>query len=270
MTRAARLQALGVSLGYGGVPVVREVSLALGEGQVTSIVGPNGSGKSTVLRALARLRRPESGRVLLDGEDIARLGARQLASRLSILPQAPVAPASLSVRELVEQGRYASTGMVRPMGPADRAAIAAAMELTDTTQFADRDVDSLSGGERQRAWIALALAQDAPMLLLDEPTTYLDVGHQFEILELVRWLADTRSLTIGVVLQDLNHAGRYSDRVIVMQRGQVVADGRPADVLTGALVADVFRVHATIEADLDTGRAGCTPTGPVDGRHEPG
>ncbi len=228
-------------------------------GQVTALVGPNGSGKSTLLKTMARLLRPSGGVVLLDGAAIARLPTAQVARALAVLPQGPVAPAGLTVRELVEQGRYPHAGPLRMLRRQDHAAIAEALELTGMQAFAGRPLDALSGGERQRAWIALALAQATPILLLDEPTTFLDSGHQLEILTLVRRLNRERAMTIVLVLHDLNQAARYADTMVALHRGRIAAHGEPRDVLTVRLLESVFGVHAHILTDPATGTPLCVP-----------
>lgn len=260
------LVARGLGVRFGKSTVLGDVDIELHPGSLLAIVGPNGSGKSTLLRALARLQPASSGQVLLDGRAIASLSAREVARRLSILPQGPGAPAGMTVRELVGQGRFAHLGLMGRAGPGDRGAIESALALTGVTDLADRPVDHLSGGERQRAWIALALAQEAPVLLLDEPTTFLDVGHQFEVLALVRRLADERGLSVALVLHDLGHAARYADRIVVLDAGRVVAQGSAAEVLDDELVARVFGVRVARLMDPVTGRSVCIPIGPVDPR----
>lgn len=182
-----------------------------------------------------------------------------MARRLAILPQGPVAPEGLTVRELVEQGRFPHVGALRMLRTQDHAAISAALERTGMRAFAQRPLDALSGGERQRAWIALALAQETPILLLDEPTTFLDIDHQLEVLELVRQLNQERGMTVVMVLHDLNQAARYSDRMVVLQRGRIVADGLPVAVLTPALLERVFGVRANIVTDPASGTPVCLP-----------
>lgn len=260
---AAPLTAEGLAVAYGERTILPGLSLALAAGTITALVGANGSGKSTLLKALARLLRPRLGAVYLDGQAIARLPTAEVARRLAVLPQGPVAPAGLRVAELVEQGRFPHTGPLRPLTPDDRHAIAEALALTGMGDFAARPLDSLSGGERQRAWIALALAQATPILLLDEPTTFLDIAHQLEVLTLLRRLNRERGLTIAVVLHDLNQAARYADRMVALQDGQVVADGPPRTVLTEALLAAAFGIRAAIVADPTTDAPVCLPYGLV-------
>ncbi|HET9015762.1 MAG TPA: ABC transporter ATP-binding protein [Thermomicrobiaceae bacterium] len=253
------LESAALSAGYGSRLVLEQLSLDLERGSVTALVGPNGSGKSTVLKALARMLRPRHGAVYLDGRDISRLPTREVARRLAILPQAPSAPEELTVAELVEQGRYPHVGPLRLFDDADRAAIARALVETGMTEFRERPLDSLSGGERQRAWIALALAQETPILLLDEPTTYLDIGHQFEVLDLIRRLNLEQGMTIVLVLHDLNQAARFSHRMVVFEAGRIVADGTPAGVLTPELLARVFHVQAHVVPHPEDGAPVCLP-----------
>lgn len=256
---APGLAAEGLRVSYGERAVLDELTLAVTPGSVTALVGPNGSGKSTLLKALARLLSPGAGAVTLDGKLLSRMPTAEVARRLAILPQGPVAPEGLTVRELVEQGRFPHVGALRMLRAQDHAAIAAALERTGMAAFAQRPLDALSGGERQRAWIALALAQETPILLLDEPTTFLDIGHQLEVLELVRQLNQAQAMTVVMVLHDLNQAARYSDRMVVLQQGRVVADGLPVAVLTPALLERVFGVRANIVTDPVSGTPVCLP-----------
>jgi iron complex transport system ATP-binding protein len=241
-----------LTLGYrADRPVVRELDLSIPTGCVTAVIGANGSGKSTVLRALARLLRPSSGRVLLDGEDIHRLPTRQVARRLGLLPQGPVTPGGITVRDLVRRGRTPHTSVLRQWSSQDEAAVERALLTTGLASLADEQVDSLSGGQRQRAWLALTVAQETPLLLLDEPTTFLDVAHQLDVLELVRDL-NAAGRTVVMVLHDVNQAARYADHLIALRAGEVVAAGAPGEVLTPALLADVFRVRCRVLTDPDS------------------
>jgi iron complex transport system ATP-binding protein len=252
--RAGQLQ-----VGYRERVVIAGLDLAIYRGGITALVGPNGSGKSTLLKTLARLLVPSAGAVYLNGAAIRGLPTAAVAREVAILPQGPVAPAGLTVGELVEQGRYPHVGPLRMLRRQDHEAIAEALVLTDMTGFADRVLESLSGGERQRAWIALALAQATPVLLLDEPTTFLDIGHQLEVLDLVHRLNAERHMTILLVLHDLNQAARYADRMIVLNNGAVVTDGTPEEVLTPPLLAEVFRVRANVVRDPASGTPVCLP-----------
>ncbi|MFD3166819.1 ABC transporter ATP-binding protein [Herpetosiphon sp. NSE202] len=253
------LEAETIHVHYGDRPVVADLSLQLTQGTVTALVGPNGSGKSTLLKTMARLLVPSAGAIYLDGKAITGMASATIAQRLAILPQGPRAPEGLTVRELVEQGRYPHVGALRMLRQQDHAAIREALALTDMERFSHRALDTLSGGERQRAWIALALAQATPLLLLDEPTTFLDIGHQLEVLELVRLLNRERGMTIAVVLHDLNQAARYADRLVVLQRGTIMSDGSPLTTLTPTILEQVFGVRAHIIPDPETGAPMCVP-----------
>jgi iron complex transport system ATP-binding protein len=256
---AAALEGRQLHVGYGERAVIEGLSVAVRHGEITALVGPNGSGKSTLLKALARLLRPGEGAVYLDGKAISRMSTAQVARELAILPQGPTAPSNLTVGELVEQGRYPHAGPLRMLRLQDHQAIGDALRLTGMDAFVDRALESLSGGERQRAWIALALAQATPVLLLDEPTTFLDIRHQLEVLELVMRLNLERGMTIVLVLHDLNHAARYADRMVALSAGRIVADGPPSRVLTEGLLLEVFGVRAHIIDDPERGTPVCLP-----------
>ncbi len=248
-----RLAADRVSLAYDDHVVVRDLDLQLTEGSFTAIVGPNGCGKSTLLRALGRLLRPTGGQVLLDGRTIAKTPTRDVARVLGLLPQTPIAPEGLTVADLVARGRHPHQSWLRQWSRDDEAVVAEALAWTDLTELADRPVDELSGGQRQRAWISMALAQGTDLLLLDEPTTYLDLSHQIDVLELVGRLHTERGRTVVVVLHDLNLAARYAERLIAMKDGVLVGSGTPAEVLTEQMLADVFDLEARIVPDPVTG-----------------
>ena len=248
-----RLAAEQVRLAYDDRVVVHDVDLELTDGSFTAIVGPNGCGKSTLLRALGRLLRPAGGQVLLDGRAIARTPTREVAKVLGLLPQSPIAPEGLTVADLVARGRHPHQSWVRQWSRDDEAVVAEALEWTDMAELAERPVDELSGGQRQRAWISMALAQGTDLLLLDEPTTYLDLAHQIDVLELVGRLHAERGRTVAVVLHDLNLAARYAQRLVAMKDGVLVASGTPAEVLTEELLADVFDLEARIVPDPVTG-----------------
>jgi iron complex transport system ATP-binding protein len=245
--------------------VIEELDLAIAAGSVTALVGPNGCGTSTTLQALARLLLARTGTVYLDGRAIATLPGREIARRLAVLPQSPATPDAVTVRELVEQGRFPHAGTLRMLRRQDHAAIERAIEATGLIKLAERRLDQLSGGERQRAWIAPTLAQETTILLLDEPTTFLDIGHQLEVLELVRRLNQERGMTIVMVLHDLNQAARYADRMVVMAAGRIVADGESWGVLTPDLLAEVVQVKASIVTDPVSGAAVCLPYAHVHG-----
>lgn len=253
------IEARSVHAGYDGHVIVDGLSVNIGAGEITTLVGPNGSGKSTLLKTLARLLKPVGGSVLLDGRAISQMSTRAVARQMAVLPQGPSAPPGITVRELVEQGRFPHVGALRMLRQQDHATITQALTATGMLDHAARPVDSLSGGERQRAWIALTLAQDTPVLLLDEPTTYLDIGHQLEVLDLVDMLNRQRAMTIVMVLHDLNQAARYSNRMLVLDKGAIVADGPPSETLNADILERVFNVHATILSDPITGRPVCVP-----------
>jgi len=241
------------------------VSLDIPPSAITAIVGPNGCGKSTLLRGLARLHAPASGTVLLDGHNIHERSTRDVARELGILPQSPVAPGGITVRDLVGRGRTPHLKALRPWSAADAAAVTEALSVTNLTGLADRPVDSLSGGQRQRAWIALALAQQTELLLLDEPTTFLDIAHQYDVLDLLHGLAAS-GRTIVVVLHDLAQAARYADHLILMSAGLILARGEPSEVLTADRVAAAFGLPVTVVPDPVTGTPLIVPTGAPAGR----
>jgi iron complex transport system ATP-binding protein len=252
------LRAEKLSLSYDTVPVVHALDLETPSGQITALIGPNGCGKSTLLRGLARLLKPQQGSVLLDGRAIHSIPTKQLAKELGILPQAPTAPEGITVRELVAQGRYPHQDWFQQWSRADEDALQKALTLTTLTHLAERAVDTLSGGQRQRAWIAMALAQETGILLLDEPTTYLDLAHQLEVLELLVKL-NAEGKTIIMVLHDLNHAAHYADHLVTLAEGKIVAQGRAHEVITEAMVRDVFQVESKIVPHPVTGLPLCLP-----------
>ncbi len=239
-TPTSRLSASHLTLGYSDTAIVNDLDLLVPDGQVTVIVGANACGKSTLLRGLARLLRPQAGAVLLDGEVIHRQPTKQVARTLGLLPQNPIAPEGVTVVDLVGRGRHPHHGTLRRWTSADDEAVAEALVLTDTLALADRLVDELSGGQRQRVWIAMALAQGTDLLLLDEPTTYLDVAHQVEMLDLLADLNARRGTTIVMVLHDLNLSARYADHLVALRQGRVVAEGTPQEVVTEDVVRAVF------------------------------
>ncbi len=252
-----------LSLAYDSVTIIEQLSATIERGQVTALVGPNGCGKSTLLKGVARLLRPKNGAILLDGNAIHKIPTKQLAKQLGILPQGPSAPEGLTVYELVAQGRYPHQGFLQQWSAEDEHVCREAIALTNMVQYADRPLDTLSGGQRQRAWIAMSLAQATPILLLDEPTTFLDIGYQLEVMEIIEKLNSERHMTILLVLHDLNQAARYSDRMIVLKEGAIYTDGTPHEVLTADLLADVFNVHANILIDPNSGAPICVPFGTV-------
>ncbi|WP_207947761.1 ABC transporter ATP-binding protein [Occultella glacieicola] len=255
------MHARGLSLAYDGAPVVHDLDLEIPAGKVTVIVGGNGCGKSTLLRGIARLLRPSAGEVLLDGAAVHAMPAKDVARIVGILPQSPTAPEGITVADLVGRGRYPHQGWFRQWTSTDDAVVTAALAATDTLELAARRVEELSGGQAQRVWIAMALAQDPDILLLDEPTTFLDVTHQLEVLDLLHELNRTRGATVVMVLHDLNLAARYADHLVVMHAGQVRAIGSPEQVLTPELVADAFNLRARIVADPVCGAPMVVPIG---------
>jgi iron complex transport system ATP-binding protein len=259
---SGRLRAERLSLRYDDGPtVVEQLDLVVPDGRVTCIVGPNACGKSTLLRALARLLRPSAGTVTLDGTEIHRRPTKEVARRLGLLPQAPSAPEGLTVEDLVGRGRFPHQRLFQGWSEADEAAVETALTLTDTVVLRHRAVDELSGGQRQRVWIAMALAQQTPIMLLDEPTTYLDVAHQLEVLDLLRDLNATQGRTVVMVLHDLNEAARYSDHLVAMREGRIVAAGPPRTVVTPEVVGSVFGIDSRVIDDPVTGTPLVVPIG---------
>lgn len=261
MTTDHRLAAVDLTVGYGDRIVLDDLDLAVAPGRITAIVGPNACGKSTLLRCLSRLLAPRGGDVTLDGKAIHTMGAKALARTLGLLPQSPIAPEGITVSDLVGRGRHPHQGLFSRWSAADDAAVAAALEATRTVDLADRPVDELSGGQRQRVWIAMALAQQTDLLLLDEPITYLDVSHQVEVLDLLTDLNRTRGTTIVMVLHDLNLAARYADRLVAVAEGRLRGTGTPAEVLTEETVRSVFGLRCSVIVDPVSGAPLMLPMG---------
>lgn len=239
------LTAHRLTLSYDTTPIVAALDLELLDGKITALVGPNGCGKSTLLRGLARLLKPKAGTVYLNGKELAALPTREIAQQLGLLPQGPVPPEGITVRELVAQGRYPHQSWFDQWSVEDEAHLQRALERTGLVELAERPVDTLSGGQRQRAWIAMTLAQDTEILLLDEPTTFLDLAHQVEVLDLLETL-NVEGKTIVMVLHDLNQAARYAHQLVALHQGKLYAHGAPQQVLTEALVREVFGVECRI------------------------
>ncbi|USI88461.1 ABC transporter ATP-binding protein [Rhodococcus pyridinivorans] len=258
---APRLVAEHISLGYGERLIVDDLDLSIPTGVVTTVIGPNGCGKSTLLRALSRLLKPRTGTVLLDGHDITTMRTREVARVLGMLPQAPVAPEGLTVADLVSRGRHPHQSWFRQWSSDDEDEVAIALERTGIADLADRPIDELSGGQRQRAWISMALAQGTDILLLDEPTTYLDLAHSVEVLDLVDRLHSELGRTVVMVLHDLNLAVRYSDHLVVMKDGRVVASGLPSEVISVELLREVFDLDASVIDDPVSDRPLIVPIG---------
>ncbi|WP_329558324.1 ABC transporter ATP-binding protein [Streptomyces uncialis] len=263
---APDLRAENLRLAYDDRIVVDGLDLVVPPGRITAVVGANACGKSTLLRALARLLTPREGAVRLDGQAIHKVPTRQLAQRLGLLPQSPVAPEGLTVADLVTRGRSPHQTWWRQWSTGDEQAVREALAATSMTEHADRAVDELSGGQRQRAWIAMAVAQGTPILLLDEPTTYLDLAHQIDVLDLVTDLNRNEGRTVVMVLHDLNQACRYADHVVAMKSGRIAAEGPPGEVITAESVADVFGLRCQVVADPVSGTPMVIPVG----RHHTG
>lgn len=255
------LEAHGLRAGYGAVTIVDGVDLALPPGKISVIVGANASGKSTLLKTLARLITPQAGSVVLDGAAIGEVPTKQLARTLGLLPQMPVAPEGIAVADLVSRGRHPHQKLFRSWTADDDRAVAEALAATGVSDLADRAMDELSGGQRQRVWIAMALAQETDILLLDEPTTFLDVAHQVEVLDLLTDLNRRRGTTIVMVLHDINLAARYADHLFALKAGRLVAHGTPDDVVTAELMRDVFDLDSVVIPDPVSGSPIVLPRG---------
>ncbi|MFI0240664.1 ABC transporter ATP-binding protein [Streptomyces sp. NPDC016845] len=248
-----RLIADDVTLGYDQRVIAEKLSVEIPDHSFTVIVGPNACGKSTLLRALSRMLKPSAGRVLLDGGVIQSMPAKKVAKTLGLLPQSSVAPDGITVGDLVARGRYPHQGLLRQWSPEDEKVVRESMESTGVAELADRYVDELSGGQRQRVWIAMALAQQTPLLLLDEPTTYLDIQHQIDVLDLCAELHEEQGRTLVAVLHDLNHAARYATHLIALRGGEVIAEGAPKDIVTADLVERLFGMKCQVIDDPETG-----------------
>ncbi len=244
----------GLSIGYRGTALAPvPLDLTIARGSFVAIIGPNACGKSTLLRTVARLIPSLGGAIVLDGRDIRERGTRELARELGVLPQGSVAPEGMLVADLVARGRYPHRRTFAPWSDEDERAVRGALDATGVTDLRARPVDSLSGGQRQRVWLAMALAQDTPTLLLDEPTTYLDITHQLDMLDLFRRINRDQGRTVVAVLHDLNHAARYADQIIAMRAGRILAHGTPGDVVTEPLMEEVFDLRSRVIRDPETG-----------------
>lgn len=257
-----RLSASNLALHYDAVVVTENLSIEIPDGQISCLIGPNGSGKSTLFRALARLLRPRNGQVILDGKAISSYSTKEVARRLAILPQVLLTPESITVEELVGYGRFPQRRTIAGMRDEDRKTIEWAMGVTGTLPLRDRPVDHLSGGQRQRVWIALVLAQGTDLILLDEPTTFLDIAYQLEVLELLRRLNREEGKTIVMVLHDINMAAEYADKLFALRDGQIVAQGTPNEIVTASLMRNVFQIESHILDHPSTGRPLCIPVPP--------
>lgn len=256
-----RLQTQQLYIGYGDTLIVKNLNLRIPTGKITALVGANGSGKSTILKTMARIMKPKAGAVLLDGKAIHSQSTKEVAKQLAILPQNPTAPEGLTVFELVGYGRFPHQKGFGSLTGEDREIIRWAIQVTGLEPFADQPVDQLSGGQRQRAWIAMALAQQTDILFLDEPTTYLDMAHQLEILQLLQHLNEAEKRTIVMVVHDLNHATRYAHHMVAIKAGTVVSEGSPQEVVTQDMLREVFGIEADILTDPRTGVPLCIPYG---------
>lgn len=254
-----RLTTSNLDIAYDDRLIVENLNIAIPQGKITALVGSNGSGKSTILKTMARLMNPSGGNVLLDGRSIHKQSTKEVAKQLAILPQNPTAPDGLTVAELVSYGRFPYQKGFGSMSKDDRNIVKWAIEATGMNEFIDRPVDHLSGGQRQRAWIALALAQETDILFLDEPTTFLDMAHQLEVLHLLEKLNEENNRTIVMVVHDLNHASRYAHHMIAIKKGMVVGEGCPTEVMTPDILREVFNIEADIIPDPRTGVPLCLP-----------
>ncbi|MFB9739644.1 ABC transporter ATP-binding protein [Pseudonocardia sulfidoxydans] len=259
-TGTSRLQVAAATLGYDRRVISEQLTVSIPDESFTVIVGPNACGKSTLLRSLSRLLRPSSGQVVLDGADIHGYRAKEVARRIGLLPQSSLAPDGITVADLVSRGRYPHQKLIRQWAEADERAVLDAMEATSVRELSTRLVDELSGGQRQRVWVAMALAQETGILLLDEPTTFLDITHQIELLELFTDLHHA-GRTLVAVLHDLNHAARYGTHLIAMRDGAVVAEGTPSDIVTADLVHEVFGLRCLVVPDPVSGTPSVVPLG---------
>jgi iron complex transport system ATP-binding protein len=257
--RTTLLSAERVTLAYGASVVIRDLDCAIPARSITALIGPNGCGKSTLLRALAGMLPPQAGEIFLEGVPVAIRPLKDLARRIGVLAQSAVAPEGLTVIDLVRQGRYPHRTLFGRWSLQDDAACASALDLTGMTELRERRVEQLSGGQRQRAWIAMTLAQETDILLLDEPTTYLDLAHQIEVMDLMKRLVQERGKTVVTVLHDINQAARYADRVIMMAHGRVHAEGAAGEVVTADTIEAVFNVRSKIVPDPVTGTPMCIP-----------
>lgn len=258
---ATSLETRQLTLTYGEKPIIENLDLHIPQGQISVFIGKNGCGKSTLLRSLARLLKPKTGAVLLDGKEIDQWQTKAVAKRLAILPQGPVAPEGLTILQLVKQGRYPYQSWLSQWSEEDERKVMDALKATNLTDLAERPVDSLSGGQRQRAWIAMTLAQGTEMILLDEPTTYLDLAQQVEILDLLFELNEKEQRTIVMVLHDLNLACRYAHHIVAVNDRTIYAQGKPEDIITEQLVRDVFNMECQISHDPLYGSPMCIPYG---------
>ncbi|MCM2477115.1 ABC transporter ATP-binding protein [Rhizobium sp. CG5] len=257
--RSAKITGSGVDIDYGQRRIVDKLDLDIPERSFTALIGPNGSGKSTILRTFAALMKPSGGNILLDGRDLTDLSTRDVARKVGVLLQGPVAPEGLTVADLVRQGRYPHQSLFGRWSANDQKASDEALMLTGTTDLSDRLLDSLSGGQRQRAWIAMTLAQQGEVLLLDEPTTYLDLEHQIELMNLITMLVEKHGKTVVAVLHDINQAARFADHIVLLKGGRITAAGKPDTVISAETIFDVFNVKTVVIRDPVAGTPLCIP-----------
>ncbi len=253
------LRAQNISAGYGETPILRHIDLDVPEGEITILVGPNGCGKSTLLKTMARILTPSEGSVSLNGQNVHQLPTRQVAQQMALLAQGPIAPEGLKVRELVAQGRFPHQTLLKQWTKDDSAAVDWAMEVTNISQFAERPIDALSGGQRQRCWIAMALAQETDLVLLDEPTTFLDLKVQVDVMNLLTKTAKEAGKTMVIVLHELNIAAAYADNLVMMRSGEIIAQGDVNDIFTRENLRAVFGLDARVIFDAEAGRPVCMP-----------
>jgi len=254
-------QSEGITAGYDHQTILHDVSISIPSNQISVIIGANGCGKSTLLKTMARLIKPMSGQVSLDGKPINKIPPKQLARIIGLLPQSPTVPEGITVADLVGRGRYPHQTFLKGWTKKDYEAVAEAMEMMNITEFADRNIDELSGGQRQRVWIAMALAQQTDILFLDEPTTYLDITFQVEILDLLTELNRKQGTTIVMVLHDINLSARYADHIFALHKGKLIAEGEPSKVITSTLIEDIFGLHCTVITDPVSGSPSVVPIG---------
>lgn len=261
MKSTLTFQAEGITAGYDNRTILEDVSISIPSNKISIIIGANGCGKSTLLKTMARLIKPTSGQVTLGGKPIHKIPPKQLARVLGLLPQSPIVPEGITVADLVGRGRYPHQTFLRGWTKKDYEAVAEAMEIMKITEFADRNIDELSGGQRQRVWIAMALAQQTDILFLDEPTTYLDITYQVEILDLLTDLNRKHGTTIVMVLHDINLSARYADYIFALYQGKLMAEGEPSKVITSTLIQEIFGLHCTIMTDPVSGSPTVVPIG---------
>ncbi|MGG4489357.1 ABC transporter ATP-binding protein [Metabacillus idriensis] len=261
MKPALTFQSERITAGYENNLILHDVSLSIPSNKISIMIGANGCGKSTLLKTMARLIKPASGQVTLNGKPISKIPPKQLARVLGLLPQSPIVPEGITVADLVGRGRYPHQTFLKGWTKKDYEAVAEAMEIMNITEFADRSIDELSGGQRQRVWIAMALAQQTDILFLDEPTTYLDITYQIEILDLLTDLNRKHGTTIVMVLHDINLSARYADHIFALQQGRLVAEGTPSEVITSTLIKDIFGLNCTVIPDPVSGSPSVVPIG---------